>query len=1197
MVKGKDKDYRIASICTAGVQDEHHDHIITDLSHALIERGFKVLLYNSFSDFYFDTPYAKGEASIYHLVNFEITDVLIVFPEQIKNTWITDAIIRYARLNRCPTIIVNGHADGCVNIDYDYAASFEEIVRHVIEVHGCKDIDFIAGIKDNRFSDERLEVFKRVMAEHSLPISDDKIGYGEFWSEPTLRVLEKFFAPGKKPPEAIICANDSMAIATIRFLSERGYRVPEDIIVTGFDAVYHDHRMFLTNITSSILDSELLANSTADKAVELLENRTLKEDIYLKFRTILNASCGCEPSASKLAEEQLLKMGDYNMVSQSHENTMIDYYALAVSHDTFDKLVQTLLDYTDPFSWLCLNDDYLSKESSVVPKAYHSVYTDTMTALQHRTDIEDGKVISFKTSELLPDLADHLKVHDWLLFAPLHYQSDIIGFYCTVAGIKEYLFHNVRRFLNITNQVLENFKNRYDLRAAYSDLEMLHFRDPLTGIFNRRGFLSAAEEMLSNAGDLDAFVFSVDMDKLKQINDNHGHTNGDIAIKETADALSSACGAHCICARFGGDEFILLGFAKDAARAAVAVEDKIHEHLEKFNSTSGKPYDVSVSMGVCAEHAVSIDDIKQMIRRSDWEMYEQKQLRHAADAPPPPEKPAETQTASVNTFEQRIHEILGTDKSSTYFYIDFIHFKWYIMDEEHAPDFIRSNSVNPLRAITQSGRVYEDDAEVYKQFLANLRKAFDEGIQSDHVLTYIRIMENDAPVWYCINLWLTGTDGRMNEVAGFIHRAAPEEIMQIEVMDYYTSADNPALIYRMFSDKLRELNDRNMAVVQFDIRRFKFINETYGEETGTDLLHSLTERLKTYCSPDQISVRLSADVFMLLTPYDTVEQLTEEIRKIEKLMSGFRNMRYEFSIGVYLVEDKSMPPRIMGDRASQARNSIKHNAIENIAFYDNKMLRTSKVRKFIEENMLAALQKEEFFIYLQPKFSISTGNALGFEALVRWKHETRGIIQPGEFIPLFEENGFIVKLDAYVWECACKVLRNWIDRGFKPLPISINVSRVHLKSNEFISILDTLISKYRLPKYLLEVEITESVENINTNRMMKEVKEHGYTLLMDDFGSGYSSLNTLKSTNFDVLKIDREFLSSFMVSEHGKKIISHTISMSKDIGLGLIAEGVETGEQADFLSACGCDTAQGFLYARPMPVSEAEKYLKSTKVS
>lgn len=232
-------------------------------------------------------------------------------------------------------------------------------------------------------------------------------------------------------------------------------------------------------------------------------------------------------------------------------------------------------------------------------------------------------------------------------------------------------------------------------------------------------------------------------------------------------------------------------------------------------------------------------------------------------------------------------------------------------------------------------------------------------------------------------------------------------------------------------------------------------------------------------------------------------------------------------------------------------------------------------------------------MYLQPKCNISNGKIVGAEALVRWVNPKKGIIPPMEFVPLFEKNGFVIKMDRYIWEEACKVIRRWMDAGVEPIPISINVSRKHLKNSSFVQTLNDLVEKYQIPKRCLEVEITETVEETQVSDGIGLLKENGFTLLMDDFGSGYSSLNTLKNTQFDVIKIDREFLQDFIGSDRGQKIVEHTIKMTKSIGLGMVAEGVETEEQAAFLNECGCHVAQGFFYAKPMEVTSfEEQYIK-----
>ena len=239
--------------------------------------------------------------------------------------------------------------------------------------------------------------------------------------------------------------------------------------------------------------------------------------------------------------------------------------------------------------------------------------------------------------------------------------------------------------------------------------------------------------------------------------------------------------------------------------------------------------------------------------------------------------------------------------------------------------------------------------------------------------------------------------------------------------------------------------------------------------------------------------------------------------------------------------------------------------------------------------MEKALKNGEFVMYLQPKYSIGEERMIGAEALVRWIHPEKGLIPPMDFVPLFEQNGFVIKMDRYIWEEACKLIREWIDAGTEPVPISVNLSRRHLKDMEFVSVLNDLIDKYQIPKEYLEIEITETVEEEGIAEGVSLLKENGYTLLMDDFGSGYSSLNMLKDTRFDVIKIDRGFLQDFIGSARGQKIVEHTIRMTKAIGLDLIAEGVETREQAEFLGDCGCDKAQGFYYAKPMTAAEFNK--------
>ena len=205
---------------------------------------------------------------------------------------------------------------------------------------------------------------------------------------------------------------------------------------------------------------------------------------------------------------------------------------------------------------------------------------------------------------------------------------------------------------------------------------------------------------------------------------------------------------------------------------------------------------------------------------------------------------------------------------------------------------------------------------------------------------------------------------------------------------------------------------------------------------------------------------------------------------------------------------------------------------------------------------------------------------------MRWRHPERGMIYPDQFIPIIEENGFIRKVDYYIWEEACRFIRKCEDEGIAPCPVSVNVSRVHLTDDACIKVLDGLIRDMDIPRELLELEITETVDDRQVSMKAFELKSEGYTLLMDDFGSGYSSLNILLETPFDVIKLDKKFIENMMVSDKGRVILEQVVSMSDKLGLGLLAEGVETREQVELLQKIGCDQVQGYYYAKPMPKDE-----------
>ena len=427
----------------------------------------------------------------------------------------------------------------------------------------------------------------------------------------------------------------------------------------------------------------------------------------------------------------------------------------------------------------------------------------------------------------------------------------------------------------------------------------------------------------------------------------------------------------------------------------------------------------------------------------------------------------------------------------------------------------------------------------------------------------------------------------LEEYTGELLKVDLEDINISEDEEIQTMIKNMSRRQRFRRNVRGLLNEtkKNIAFIQFDIRRFKIINDLYGERFGDEVLYWIRETLKELCNERQFFVNLRSDVFQVVSEYEKESELLELTGRLERVLGTYKAVKVQFSIGIYLVEDIDMELRQMEDRAAMARKAAKNSLLSEVVFYQEQFKTSLYNRKFIEDNIDTAIREGQLQMYLQPKYSISQNRIIGAEALVRWHHPGRGLIYPMEFLPVIEEDGFITKVDYYIWKKAGEFLRRCREAGIEDCPISVNLSRRHLQDREFIRVLEHIVDVYGIRKHLLELEITETMEE-HVSQAAREIKEQGFKLLMDDFGSGYSSLNILLETPFDVLKLDRKFMENMILSDKGRLILEHVIIMAEQLKLGLIAEGVETREQVDMLKRMGCDQVQGYYYAKPMPAEE-----------
>lgn len=406
---------------------------------------------------------------------------------------------------------------------------------------------------------------------------------------------------------------------------------------------------------------------------------------------------------------------------------------------------------------------------------------------------------------------------------------------------------------------------------------------------------------------------------------------------------------------------------------------------------------------------------------------------------------------------------------------------------------------------------------------------------------------------------------------------------------------------------LEEESGHAHAIIQFDISKFKIINDKFGFATGDKLLQTCGAALQSNLTDSEICARCFADQFAALVQYDGLDALKSRVRHIIGIMEQWRaasNLpgRIDIHCGVYIFEGDSESVHDIQqalDLAGYALQAAKRQGKSHLVVYDESMRKVSLLHQDLEGGICAALEKGELQVWFQPKVDMLTNAIIGSEALVRWYHPTRGLLLPGVFMPLFERSGDVLQVDFCIFEQVCNALRHWQKSGIDVSTVSCNFSSQHLERPEFSRKLVEIASRYNIAHGLLEVEITESTMLRNpeaANIQIRQLKSLGFRTTIDDFGSGYSSLGLLQLFAADVIKFDRSFLKRNISGERAQIVLGNMITLTRQLGMSAICEGVETEEQANILMRHGCYSAQGFYYARPMPAREFGKMLKIGKV-
>ena len=418
---------------------------------------------------------------------------------------------------------------------------------------------------------------------------------------------------------------------------------------------------------------------------------------------------------------------------------------------------------------------------------------------------------------------------------------------------------------------------------------------------------------------------------------------------------------------------------------------------------------------------------------------------------------------------------------------------------------------------------------------------------------------------------------------------------------YELERDELTTLYtrQAFLRKAEEIRSQNMrkrfCVIAFDFENFKSSNTLYGEDKCNEFLAYTGKKLKGII-PKGIAGRFGGDQYILFFAYEGDNINVDRLNDLTSSILASAPIPHQVvKIGVNAPIDNKMPMVVCCDRAFLAIREIKGIYGKNLSFYESKLQKQLLDEQHIIETMEQSLKKEEFKVYYQPKHETITGKIVGAEALVRWNHSNCGFMSPGQFIPIFEKNGFISKLDVYMLEHVCQDLRRWEKEKIPVVPVSVNVSRHDFMEPGCIDSLIKLVDDYQIDHSLIHMEVTESLYSENTDLIIDQVKkiqELGFMIEMDDFGSGYSSLGLLSSFPLNILKLDITFVRNLKTNEI---VIENIIKMAHRMGLLTVAEGAETNEQVTTLKTLGCDFIQGYYYSKPLPVNDFEEYLNKSK--
>ncbi|WP_295077968.1 GGDEF domain-containing protein [Ruminococcus sp.] len=626
------------AVIVAGIDEEYQHSVIEGVINCAKVNNANISCFSAFGGVISNSKYDVGEYNIYSLINFEKFDGVILLSNTISDPIEKEKIVNRVKKSGLPVSILDcSDYKDFYNISIDNYSVMRTLVSHVILAHGAKIINYISGPVANPEAADRQRAFSEVMKEYSLEVDEERIYHGDFRAADGKKAIEYFFSSALEHPQAIICANDAMALAAIEELNNMGYKVPDDVIVTGFDNTYNakHHLPALTTVSRPLDEAGYKA---CEVILKVIKGKKQKGNITLKSSPVFTESCGCK-TAEKIDIDEY-KITTYKMLNSFKNDISLlnRMTAQLVENETPEENFRTVASLIHEVQCerfaicLCSNWDQVitGKSSDEMPEIYQiQGYTEKMSAPLLMMNGRNHPVTAFDSSDMLPmPVSGGGNVS---FFMPLHFRERCLGYYVFMNStfpLKSLLCHAL--MLSISNSI-ENICKILHLNSMIDELNKLYTVDQLCNIYNRNGFIRMAGQIYNscqNAGRKVLISF-IDMDGLKYINDNFGHKEGDYALQHLARIIKDCCKSGRICARFGGDEFIILG-ANATDEDIPALESTFNIQLESINRIIRKPYKISASIGTIVTDATADVTLFNLITQADEIMYENKKRKRTS---------------------------------------------------------------------------------------------------------------------------------------------------------------------------------------------------------------------------------------------------------------------------------------------------------------------------------------------------------------------------------------------------------------------------------------------------------------------------------------------------------------------------------------------------------------------------------------